>query len=138
MKGVNVRRYLERHQAHARIVQALAAQGVTPANAPTGRPGEEAEDALAGHLDAAGLPYDREVRFAPPRKWRLDFLVGERVAVEIDGGVHRLAGRFAGDMEKHNAITAAGLLLIRCAPEQARTGSIVPTIRAALAQEVQP
>lgn len=132
MKGVNVRDYLRRHQQHERIVNALAAQGVTPATAPTSKPGEVAMNALAEHLADAGIPFEREVLVVPGRKWRNDFRIPPNLAVEVDGGVHRIRGRFEGDMEKQNAMTAQGLRLIRCTPQQARDGSVLPAIRAAL------
>ena len=34
-----------------------------------------AELLLATQLDQAGIPYVREFRFAPPRRWRADFRV---------------------------------------------------------------
>ena len=35
----------------------------------------DAEEALAFQLRAVGIPFDREVRFAPPRRWRADFQI---------------------------------------------------------------
>ena len=68
------------------------------------------------------------------RGWRLDFSWPDlKLAVEVDGGVHRLAERFAGDIEKHNALQLAGWLYLRVAPERIKSGAAVDTIQAALA-----
>ena len=52
------------------------------------------EALLALQLRAAGVAgWEREFRFAPPRRWRLDFAwPAVRVAVEIEGGIWRPGG----------------------------------------------
>ena len=45
------------------------------------------EDALALQLRAARIKFEREVRFAPPRRFRLDFVLPHRLAIEVQGGV---------------------------------------------------
>jgi hypothetical protein len=91
---------------------------------------------------AWGLPVpEAEVRFHPARRWRLDFgwadPKGGGVALEVDGGVwiqgrhSRGAGQVA-DMEKANAAQLAGWLILRCTPQQLKSGEIVATIREAL------
>jgi len=40
---------------------------------PTGSP---AEILLTAQLEQAGIPFEREYRFAPPRRWRADFVIG--------------------------------------------------------------
>lgn len=35
-----------------------------------------AELLLATQLEQAGIPFEREFRFAPPRRWRADFVIG--------------------------------------------------------------
>lgn len=56
----------------------------------------------------------RELRFAPPRRWRFDFAhEGAKVAIEIQGGVwsrgrHARGAGMAKDYEKANAAVAAG------------------------------
>jgi very-short-patch-repair endonuclease len=67
------------------------------------------------------------------RKWRLDFAFPAlKLAVEVDGGVHRLADRFAGDIDKSNALALAGWTLLRFDPERITSGDAISTIRAAL------
>lgn len=68
------------------------------------------------------------------RKWRLDFAWPDlKLAVEVDGGVHRLADRFDSDIDKHNALVLAGWLYLRFDPERIKSGTAVDTIRAAIA-----
>lgn len=77
--------------------------------------------------EACGLPAPMpEYRFHPIRKWRIDYYFeanGRRVALEVEGGVWR-GGRhtnpagFLRDMEKYNALTAAGIMLLRVTPAE--------------------
>lgn len=62
---------------------------------------------------------EREYRFDPTRRWRVDFSwPASRVAVECEGG-HRSGGRhvrgdgFEADAEKYNNLAARGWLLFR-------------------------
>jgi very-short-patch-repair endonuclease len=67
------------------------------------------EDALALMLTAYGVEFEREYRFAPPRRWRADFyLPGPRILVEVQGGIwingrHNRAGGYEADLERFNA-----------------------------------
>ena len=53
-----------------------------------------AEMLLAVQLEQAHIPFEREYRFHPDRKWRADFMVGQDMAwpvrgrylIEIEGG----------------------------------------------------
>ena len=63
---------------------------------------------------------EREVRFEPSRRWRVDFAIqgAVKVAVELEGGLHiqgrhnRGAGMQA-DLEKYQELVAAGWTLFR-------------------------
>lgn len=77
--------------------------------------------------EAFGLPEPvSEYRFHPTRKWRIDWYFeanGRRVALEVEGGVwtqgrHTRGSGFVKDMEKYNAISAAGIALLRVTPER--------------------
>ena len=79
----------------------------------------DAEEALAFQLKAVGIPFEREVQFAKPRRWRADFVVPEAyygqaivraLLIEIDGGAfaggrHTSGAGFRADVEKLNAAT---------------------------------
>lgn len=96
-----------------------------------------AEDLLAFHLRAAGIPYQREVRFDPSRKWRADFCVGTRVLVEVEGGIwsggrHTRGSGFAKDLEKYTAASIAGFTVIRVSTEQVESGEALALVEEAL------
>ena len=88
-----------------------------------------------------GLPEPkREYKFHPTRKWRIDYLFeanGRRVALEVEGGVWR-GGRhtnpagFLGDMEKYNAMSEAGIVLLRTTPKDLLTNRTFELIKKTL------
>lgn len=98
------------------------------------------EDTLAFHLRAAGLPSpDREVQFAPPRRWRFDFAWPERmIALEVEGGTRR-GGRhtrhdgFEADCEKYNEAGLSGWTVLRVTGSMVRDGRALNLVERALA-----
>lgn len=70
-------------------------------------------------LNSLNIDYEKEYRFHPVRKWRIDFaLVDKNIAIECEGGVyikgrHNRASGFIKDVEKYNALTLAGWRLLR-------------------------
>ena len=62
---------------------------------------------------------ERELRFAPPRRWRFDFAWGERdIAVEVEGGTwtggRHVTGRgFENDCIKYNQAALMGWMVLR-------------------------
>ncbi len=62
---------------------------------------------------------EREVAFAPGRRFRFDFAwVGERVAVEIEGGLygksrHTTLSGYSADCQKYNLATEMGWRVLR-------------------------
>lgn len=99
------------------------------------RPRSVAEAELERQLCASGMTgWVAEYRFDSTRRWRLDFAFpSARLAIEVDGGVHRIKGRFAGDIDKHNALTLAGWRLLRFDAKWIATGRALEAIEAALA-----
>ncbi len=113
-------------------------------------PGEEA---LAQHMDAVGIKFEREVEFHPARKWRFDFVIVKmcngdagrmglpyrnfRVAVEVEGGGHGGAHSrpkgFAEDCEKYNAAAILGWRLLRFTTRMVESGIAIKTIEEILA-----
>ena len=97
--------------------------------------GSEAELLLERQLTALGVSYDREVRFHPMRRWRFDFVVGERLAVEINGGQWAPGGgRHGGDKDREKLAEAAirGWRIIPVSPGQVRSGEAVSWILRAI------
>jgi very-short-patch-repair endonuclease len=107
-----------------------------------------AELLLEVQLEQAGIPFEREYKFHPDRRWRADFMVsdwhldeaGTRVLIEIDGGAW-IAGRHsrgAGmerDAEKQSAAAILGYRVIRVTPRQVEDGRALNWIRQALGME---
>ena len=111
-----------------------------------------AEHLLSVQLEQAGIPFEREYRFAPPRRWRADFYLGhymgsnsclecgKPILVEIDGGGY-VAGRHsrgAGmekDAEKQSAAAILGYRVVRVTPKQVEDGRALSWIRQALGLE---
>ena len=102
-----------------------------------------AELLLEAQLQQAGIPFEREYRFAPPRRWRADFQIGCKhtmgrdILVEIDGGgyVGGRHSRGAGierDCEKTSAAAILGYRVIRVTPKHVEDGRALEWIRAAL------
>jgi len=60
-----------------------------------------------------GTVWEREVVFAAPRKWRIDFSYG-MLAVEVEGRGHQHENRYTTDIEKYNQLSARGYRLFRC------------------------
>lgn len=112
-----------------------------------------AEQLLAIQLEQAGIPFEREFRFAKSmgRRWRADFIVSMwpkpsdaafpfAFLVEVDGGAF-IAGRHSRgtgvekDAEKQSAAAILGYRVIRVTPRQVEDGRALSWIRAALGQE---
>ena len=108
-----------------------------------------AELLLAAQLEQAGIPFEREYRFAPPRRWRADFRVltwmpstwtPAQLLIEIDGGGwiggrHSTGKGIEDDCEKTTAAAIRGYRVIRCTPAQVDDGRALSWIRQALGLE---
>jgi very-short-patch-repair endonuclease len=58
--------------------------------------------------------YTREYEFDEGRRWRSDFCwPALKVCVEVEGADHRRYDRFKGDIQKYEALRAAGWELMR-------------------------
>lgn len=78
-------------------------------------------------LKAHRIPFQREHRFHPVRRWRFDFVILKtaysepeelKIAVEIEGGIftngrHNRSTGALGDMQKYNSAVLNGWRLLR-------------------------
>lgn len=76
------------------------------------------EEVLAADLKEAGIPFEREYRFHPNRKWRADFLIKDScILVEVEGGAgfgrHSRREGFINDGEKYAAAARMGYEVLR-------------------------
>lgn len=90
-------------------------------------------------LKAAKLRgWERNWRFDPVRRWRLDFAhFVYRLAVEIEGGTwikgrHVTGVGFRNDCEKYNAATLKGWRIFRFTAEMVSSGEALRVTEAAL------
>jgi len=91
-----------------------------------------AQLALAHALRVAGYDVQTEVRFAAPRRWRIDVTAARpqgtrKLAIEIDGGVwvqgrHTRGAGVEKDNEKIAHLAIQGWLFLRVTPRQVTTG----------------
>jgi hypothetical protein len=113
-----------------------------------------AELLLAAQLEQAGIPFEREVRFAPPRRWRADFAItnyalgggnlmaaidrarSNRILIEVEGGSytggHKRGKAYESDCDKQNAAMLAGWQVYRFTPAMVEDGRALEVIRQAL------
>lgn len=100
------------------------------------RPLSTGEEAFALQCQAYRLEPWREMVLIPGRKWRVDFYFGPpypRVAVEIEGGTasgrsrHTRSG-FENDARKYNAISRAGIILLRFSTAMVISGEAIDEV----------
>ena len=116
---------------------------------------------LSGEVRKGRVPaFEREVRFAPPRKWRFDFswtwdaiddwavehrkwdLLPEGIhalAIEIEGAVwtqgrHTRGAGFERDLEKLNEATLRGWVVLRVTTGQVANGEALALVLRAFGQ----
>jgi len=103
------------------------------------------EELLASHIRAWGLPTpEREHRFDPVRRWRLDFAwPAFMVAAEVEGltregGRHQRMAGFEKDAEKYTAAQLAGWTLLRFTSRMVRSAQAIRVIEIALQRAARP
>jgi hypothetical protein len=109
-----------------------------------------AELLLAAQLEQAGIPFEREVRFAPPRRWRADFCAvlpkdyapphwKPPILIEVEGGSftggHKRGKAYESDCDKQNAAMDLGFRVYRFTPAMVEDGRALAVIRQALGIE---
>ena len=99
---------------------------------------KEAEDVIAEELEDAGFGgFEREYRFHPTRRWRLDFAwVDEKIALEVEGSIwargrHTRGKGYIGDIEKYSEASLYGWILLRVPTDNAGTGQAVDYVNRA-------
>lgn len=99
------------------------------------------EDELFARIKKAKLPTpQREYRFHPVRKWRVDFAYPEdHIAIEVEGGTwisgrHTRGAGFEKDCEKYNELALAGFYLYRFTTSMIHSDLAVETIRRAFGE----
>jgi len=102
------------------------------------------EEILSLHLKAQRLPFEREYRFHPTRKWRFDFADPQRkIAVEVEGGIftngrHSRGAGMRADMEKYNAAAMLGWRVLRFFSDDVKSGKAINTIMEMMSSKGKP
>lgn len=93
------------------------------------------EETIALHIRAAKLPRPvRQHAYLPNRKFLADFAWPDRkLALEVDGMVHRIKARFEADAERHNTLLEAGWRVYRVTGKMVRSGAALALIERVLA-----
>lgn len=92
------------------------------------------EALLENHLNALKIPFTREFKFHPQRKWQADFRIDDMpILVEVEGGVfsngrHTRGEGYTKDCEKYSAAAVNGWYVIRGTTEQIKDGLVIQWI----------
>jgi hypothetical protein len=96
-------------------------------------------DRLAWQMQVSGMaPPEREHKFHPRRRWRLDLSYPAlKVAFEVEGGVwsegrHTRGSGFIGDCEKYNEATLLGWRVYRIPADWVKDGSALRLVERVL------
>lgn len=88
----------------------------------------QSEALLGIHLKEKKIPFEREVRLIPARKYRWDFVVG-RLAIEIQGGIwmkkgaHNTGSAIKRDCEKGRLAVEAGYIPVAFTTDEVLNGT---------------
>lgn len=95
----------------------------------------QGEETLCLQLKAEGIPFVREYRFHPERRWRFDFCFPEKkFACEVEGGVwikgrHTRGLGFLKDEEKYAEAMLLGWTVYRCSTDSVMNGHAIGVIK---------
>lgn len=97
------------------------------------------EETFALHLRAAGIDgFEREYRFAAPRRWKFDFAnPALMVALEVEGGTwtrgrHTSGKGYAADCEKYSTAAVMGWRVLRFTTDQVKSGMALRMLQQAI------
>ncbi len=93
---------------------------------------------IAAYCKQLGLPAPEfEYKFALPRRWAFDLCwpAPYFIALEIEGGVfmpgggrHTRGAGYRRDLEKYNRAAVMGYRVLRCLPEQFKSGAALELV----------
>lgn len=98
------------------------------------------ETDLAQQIRLSMLPMPTpQYRFDPMRKWRVDFAWPVRkLALEVEGGVHRIEEKFKRDIFKYNELALRGWVLVRVTNRMVRSGEALAVVERLLGAKKSP
>jgi hypothetical protein len=88
----------------------------------------EAHILLEIHMQELGLKFAPECQFHPHRKWRFDYVIGNKTAIEIEGAIwtrgrHTRGAGYLADMEKYREAAVLGWKVLRFATSEILDGT---------------
>jgi very-short-patch-repair endonuclease len=95
------------------------------------QPLSRGEESFALHCRVENLEPEREFRFHPERKWRLDFAWPElKIGVEVEGlsnkfSRHSTISGYREDCHKYNAAVLLGWRVLRYTTEMVESGQAI-------------
>lgn len=96
------------------------------------------EEQMVFQMRAIGIPApQREFRFAPPRRWRMDYAWPEiMLYLEVEGGTwvtgrHGRGNGMRGDAEKYNAAALQGWTCLRATTDMVQDGTALAALEQA-------
>jgi very-short-patch-repair endonuclease len=102
----------------------------------------ELEETLLLLIRAEGLPEpEREWRFHPTRRWRLDFAYPDKkIGIEVQGGIYTRGAHSRGtglerDYEKYNQAQVLGWDVYQFSRKMIESGEAIETIKRVLESE---
>lgn len=101
----------------------------------TFKPGSLLELRLQSDLDKIGIPYVREYKFHPTRKWRFDFYIDQgKIAIEAQGGTwvnggHSRHSGYENDCRKFAEAAILGITVLAFTTDQIKSGEAADTIK---------
>ena len=135
-------------RGHVRLVRGAASGHPTASKVETVRPTpptpaadpDKYSRALARQIRGASLPapileypFDKQIE-GGGRRWAFDLAWPSlKLAVEVDGAVHRIRERFKADLEKRQAADRLGWRVLPVSPRQVESGRALELVRDALA-----
>lgn len=99
-----------------------------------GKTVSKGEALLENHLNALKIPFTKEFRFHPERRWLADFRIDDMpILVEVEGGVfsngrHTRGEGYTKDCEKYSAAAVNGWFVIRGTTAQIKEGLVIQWI----------
>ncbi len=90
----------------------------------------EIEEMMYFQIDLSDLPRPtRQYRPLPDRNYKLDFAWPDRkIALEVDGAVHRIKGTFARSFEREYFLKMAGWTVLHVGGAEVRSGAALDWI----------
>lgn len=100
---------------------------------------EKPEEVLDFQLRASKIHFKRQVKFHPLRKWRADFIIEDRLLVEVEGGLYIHGGHNRGamiedTMEKLAEASMMGYFPLRVSTRYVKNGKALQWIEKLLKQ----